>query len=85
MTFHHKKDGITDELHSARKIVSDLQFEVTRIRTKFTQAGFPRKVIENTTDNFNKIDEEFIISKCFFNERNLVTIHLPFSNDEKFS
>ena len=40
--------------------------------------------MENTTGN--KMYDEIIIPKWFFNDRNLVTINLPFPNqNEKFS
>ena len=50
------------------------------------KARFPHKVIENTVNNFNNVDEEFMIPRWLFDERKTVLINLPFSNkNEHFS
>ena len=47
---------------------------------KFLKADFPRKVIENTINNFSNVDEELMIPRWFFDLRKTVVINLPFSN-----
>ena len=78
-----KKNAINGELHRARKISSNFQFETARIKAKFSKAGFPHKVIENTINNFNNVDEELMIPRWIFDERKAIAINLPFSNKNK--
>ena len=73
-------------MHRAKKISSNFQSEIARIKTKFLHAGFPHKVIEGTINNFNNVDEELIIPRWLFDERKTIAINLPFSNkNEHFS
>ena len=70
----------------AKKISSNFQSEIPRIRAKFLKAGFPHKVIENTINNFNNVDNELKIPRWLFDERKTIAINLPFSNkNEHFS
>ena len=61
--FRYKKNAINGELHRARTISSNFQSKIARIKTKFLKAGFPHKVIENTINNFNNVDEELAFFK----------------------
>ena len=84
--FGYKKNAINGELHRARKISSNFQLETARIKAKFSKAGFPHKVIENTINNFNNVDKEFMIPRWLFDKRKTIAINLPFSNkNEHFS
>ena len=84
--FRYKKNAINGELHRARKISSNLQLETARIKAKFSKVGFPHKVIENTINNFNNVDEELMIPRWLFDERKTIAINLPLSNkNEHFS
>ena len=84
--FRYKKNAINGELHRAKKISSNFQSEIARIKAKFLKAGFPHKVIENTINNFNNVDEELMIPRWLFDERKTIAINLPFSNkNEHFS
>ena len=49
--FRYKKNAINGKLHRARKISSNFQLETARIKAKFSKAGFPHKVIENTINS----------------------------------
>ena len=50
------------------------------------KAGFSHKVIENTINNFNNVDEKLMIPRWLFNERKTVAINLSFSSKtEHFS
>ena len=84
--FRYKKNVINGELHRAKKISSNFQSEIPRIRAKFLKASFPPKVIENTINNFNNIDKELMIPRWLFDERKPIVINLPFSSkNEHFS
>ena len=77
--FRYKKNAINGELHRAKKISSNFQSEIARIKAKFLNAGFPHKVIESTI-------EELMIPRWLFDERKTIVINLPFSNkNEHFS
>ena len=73
--FRYKKNAINGELHRARKISSNFQLETARIKAKFSKAGFPHKVIENTINNFNNVDEELMIPRWLFDERKTIAIN----------
>ena len=81
--FCYKKNTINGELHRAKKISSNFQSEIARIKAKFLNAGFPHKVIESTINNFNNVDEELMIPRWLFDERKTIAINLPFSNKNK--
>ena len=72
VSFRYEKNGINGELHKASKISSQ--------KANFLKAGFPHKVIENTVNNFNHVDEELLIPRWLFGERKTFAINLPFSN-----
>ena len=44
------------------------------------KTGFSHKIIENTVNNFNNVDEELLIPKWLFDERKALVINLPSSN-----
>ena len=50
----YKRNAITGELHRAKRIASNFHDETKRIRKKYTDAGYPKHVIENTIKNFNR-------------------------------
>ena len=64
--FCYKKNAINGELHRVKKISSNFQSEITTIKAKFLNAGFPHKVIESTINNFNNVNEELMIPKMAF-------------------
>ena len=75
-----------DELHRAKKISSNSQSEIARIKAKFLNAGFPHKVIESTIYNFTDVDEELVIPRWLFDKRKTIAINLAFLNkNEHFS
>ena len=53
-------------MQKAKKISSNFQSETVKIKGKIFKAGFPHKVIENTINNFNNVDEELVIPRWFF-------------------
>ena len=78
--FRYKKKTINGELHRAKKISSNFQSEIARIKAKFLNTGFPHKVIESTSNNFNNVDEKLMIPRWLFDERKTIAINFPFSN-----
>ena len=83
--FRYKKNAINVELHRAKKISSNFQSEIAKIKAKFLKASFPHKVVENTISYFNNVDEELRIPRWLFDERKTILINLLFSNkNDKF-
>ena len=80
MPFRYIKNAINGELHRTKKIPTNFQSETTRIEAKFLKAGFPHKIIENNINDFNNVDNELMIPRWFFDERQIVMINLAFSN-----
>ena len=50
----YKRNAITGELHRAKSIADDFNFEVKRVTKKFLFAGFPRNFLRNTIEYFSK-------------------------------
>ena len=70
----------------AKKIATDFDKELRRIKRKFLHAGYPVKFINDTFFRFNEEKKELLIPKWFFDEMKSVAITLPFApRDEKFS
>ena len=81
--FKYKRKAITGELHRAKRRASDFDEETKKIRSKYTDAGYPKYVMENTIRNFNRKKDEPLIPPWSFDERKHVTIRLPFSSENK--
>ena len=80
VSFRYKENAINGELDRAKKITSNFQSEIARIKAKFLNAGFPHKFIESTINDFNNIDEELMIPRWLFDERKTIANNLSFSN-----
>ena len=82
----YKSNGITGELHWAKRIASDFSKELKRIRQKYWNAKFPLKFINETICNFERGKEEMIIPEWLFDERKTYSVRFPYSPlNEKFS
>ena len=69
-----------------KKIATDFDKELKRIKTKFCHAGYPVKFINDIFFRFNKEEQKLLILKWIFDETKLVVIRLPFAlRNEKFS
>ena len=64
------RNAITGELHGAKRIANDFNFEVNRTTKKFLSIAFPRNFIRNTIEYFNKHKDYFIIPEWLFDEGN---------------
>ena len=85
VSYKYKRNAITGELHRAKIIASNFDDEAKRIRNKYTDAGNPKHVIENTIKNCNRIKDELLIPPWLFDERKHVTIRLAYSSkNEKY-
>ena len=65
---------------------TDFNKELTRIKQKYRNAGFPLKFINETICNFERGKEEMIIPEWLFDERKTYSVRFPHSPlNEKFS
>ena len=83
---NYKRNAITSELHRTKKIATDFDKELRRIKTKCLHAGYPVKFISDISFRFSEEKEELLIPKWLFDETKLVVIRLTFARRrEKFS
>ena len=75
----YKHNAITGKLHRAKRIVSDFNKELKKIRQKYRNSGFPLKFINETTCNFERGKEEMIIPEWLFDERKTFPVRFPYS------
>ena len=83
----HKRNGITGELHGAKRITSSFNKEMDRNKKKYRNTEFPYlKFVNETVRNFGKENEEIVIPEWLFDQRKTFRVGLPCSpTNEKFS
>ena len=77
----YKRNALTCDLHRACVISDDFEEEVTKIKTKYLNAGFPYGFIVDTIKHFKFSRFESIIPQRFFDEpdkRPTLRVRLPF-------
>ena len=75
----YKHNAITGELHWAKRIASDFNKELKRIRQKCQNTGFPLKFIYKTICNFERGNKQIIIPERLFDERKTFSVRFPYS------
>ena len=82
----YKHNVISGELHRAKRIAKDFNFEVKSITKKFLSTGNLTDFIRNTIEYFNKDKNDYIVPEWLFDERKLIILRQPFSEpNEKFT
>ena len=82
----YNSNALTGELNRAKRVASDFNKELKRIRQKYQNAGFPLKFINETIYNFERGKEEMIIPEWLFDERKTFSVRFPYSPvNEKFN
>ena len=74
----YKKNAIRTELHRAREISSNFEEEILRIKTKFSDAGFPIRFIDSAIREFKNVPDDIEIPNWLFEDRQTVIIRLPY-------
>ena len=77
----YKKNAIICELHRAHIISDDFGREVTNIRERYRQAGYPEGFVNQTIKDFNFSRFQRIIPEKLFEEsddRPIIRVRLPF-------
>ena len=83
-----KRNAITDALHRAKRISSNLAQDIEEIRTNFIKSDYPRNFVDNTIKSFQDRlhEEEPLIPTNLMEERRRITIRIPFcERNEKAS
>ena len=75
----YKRNAITEELNQAKRIASDFNKELKRIRKKYQNAGFSLKFINETICNFESGKEEMIIPEWLFDQRKTFSVRFPYT------
>ena len=83
--FRYKCDAIAGVIYQLKRIASDFNKELKRIRQKYRNAGFPLKFINETICNFGRRKAEMIIPEWIFDETKTFSVRFPYSPaNEKF-
>ena len=78
----YKRNAITCELHRAKRIADDFNFEVKRVTKEFLSAGFPKNFMRNTIECFNE-EKNDMIPEWLFDERKVLFYDYRFQNQTK--
>ena len=82
----YKRNAITGELRQVKRIASDFNKELKRIRQKYQNAGFLLKILNEAICNFERRKGEMVIPERLFDEIKTFSFRLPYSlASEKFS
>ena len=83
-----KRNCITSALHRAKRISTDFDKDIKTLETSFINAGYPKRFILHTINNFlnDSPQDDNIFPNFLFEERKKVFIKLPFcGKNEKLS
>ena len=75
-----KRNCITGALHRAKNISTNLDRDIKEIKTTFSNAGYPKKFVSCTIDNFtsnNSSEDEPLIPHFLFEERKIFASNSP--------
>ena len=80
-----KRNCITGALLRAKRIFTDFEKDIKILETSFIKAGYPKRVISHTIDDFvnDSSEDDNIISNFLYEERKKVFIKLPFCDKNK--
>ena len=75
-----KRNCITGALHRAKRISTDFDKDIKTLETSFINAGYPKRFISHTINNFlnDSSQDDNLIPNFLFEERKKVFFKLPF-------
>ena len=74
-----KKNVIVGDLHRANKISSDLEKEISKIKSKYLKAGYPNGFIDSIINYFHQAKKDFLIPPpSLFKERKEINFQYHF-------
>jgi hypothetical protein len=75
----YKRNVISGEIHRAKRISSNFEEEVSRIKAKFQKAGYPKRFVESNISRFSSEKVDLIIPDWLFREpKKEIVIRVPF-------
>ena len=82
---NYEKNVIVGDLHSANKISSDLEKEISIIKPKYLKAGYHNGFIDSIIYDFHQTKKDFLIPPSLFEERKEIIFQVPYCkrNEEK--
>ena len=81
----YKRNAIIGDVHRAKRISCDFDYEISVIKSKYIKAGYPPKFVTSVINTCTVEKEEPIIPPQMFDERKTVYFQLPFckTNEQK--
>ena len=81
----YKQNAIIADVHCAKRISCDFDYEISVIKSKYIKAGYPSKFVTSVINTCTVEKEEPIIPPQMFDERKTVYFQLPFckTNEQK--
>ena len=83
VSFKYKRNGITGEVHRAKRIASDLMKKQKELEVNIQAQDTRNMLLKTLSRILTKIKDEFLVPPWLFDERKHVTIHLPFSSKKE--
>ena len=81
----YKRNAIIGDVHRAKRISCDFNYEISVKKSKYVKAGYPPKFVTSVINTCTVEKEEPIIPPQMFDERKTVHFQLPFckTNEQK--
>ena len=83
---NYKNNDIVGDPHQANKSSSDLEKEISIIKTKYLKASYPNGFIDSVINEFHQTREDFLIPPLFEQQKE-ISFQVPFCkrNEEKMN
>ena len=81
----HRRNAVIGDVHRAKKISCDFDYEISVKKSKYIKAGYPPKFVTAVINTCTAEKEEPIITPQMFDKRKTVYFQLPFckTNEQK--
>ena len=75
-----KKNAILTSLHRAKRIASNWESEIKKIKETFSKAGYPMWFIDKTVNEFTRPapNQDTILPTQWFDDRKSITLEIPY-------
>ena len=79
----HRRNAVIGDVHRAKKISCDFDYEISVKKSKYIKAGFPPKFVTAVINTCTAEKEEPIITTQMFDKRKTVYFQLPFCKTDE--
>ena len=82
---NYKKNATVEDSYCSNKIVSVLEKDISTIKEKYIEAGYPNRFMDSIINYFHQTKKYFLIQWSLFEEKKEISFQIPFSkrNEEK--